>query len=406
MMRNGGSALAAAAALVLLVAAPAGAQAKREAMRIGVLTDVSGGFADVAGAGSKIAAELAVEDFGGRAAGVPVEIVLADHQNKADVGLAIARRWFDVDKVDAITDVPNSAIALAVSDLAKSANKVLMVTAAVSSRLTGDLCSPNTIHYSIDTWTMSNVPSAALVRDGGSTWYYVTADYAFGHDLERQSMEAAQKAGAQVLGSVRHPLNAPDFSSFLLQAQSSKAKVIALANSQADFINAVKQAHEFQIEKGGQKIVGLAVYVSDIAALGLDVAQGTLIADAWYWDLDEETRSFAKRFTAKNNGKAPTGLHANVYSSVTHYLKAADALKGADDGKAIVAKMKELPGDDKIFGKSSIRADGRRIAPIYMFQVKTPAESKYPYDYYKIVQKVPVDEAFRPLAAGNCPLVK
>jgi branched-chain amino acid transport system substrate-binding protein len=381
------------------------AQGKRDAIRIGVLTDVTGSFADVAGAGSQIAANLAVEDFGGKAAGVPVEILLADHQNKTDVGLSIARRWFDVDKVDAITDVPNSAIALAVSDLAKTANKTLMVTAAVSSRLTGDLCSPNTIHYSIDTWTMANVPSAAIVKDGGSTWFYVTADYAFGQDLERQSMEAVKKAGAQVLGSVKHPLGAPDFSSFLLQAQASKAKVIALANSQADFINSVKQAHEFQIDKAGQKIAGLAVYVSDIAALGLDVAKGTLVADAWYWDLDENTRNFAKRFMAKNNGKAPTSLHANVYSSVMQYLKAVDALKSADDGKAIVAKMKELPSDDKIFGPGSIRPDGRKIVPIYMFQVKTPEESKYPYDYYKVVRKVPADEAFRPLAAGGCPLV-
>jgi branched-chain amino acid transport system substrate-binding protein len=388
----------------MLAAHPAAAQAKRDAVRIGVLTDVSGGFADVAGTGSALAATMAVEDYGGKAAGVPVEIILADHQNKADVGTAIARRWFDVEKVDAITDVPNSAIALAVSELAKNANKTLLVTAAVSSRLTGDLCSPNTVHYSIDTWTMANVPSAALVKEGGSTWFYVTADYAFGQDMERQSVEAVKKAGGEVLGVVRHPLNAPDFSSFLLQAQSSKAKVIALANSQADFINSVKQAAEFQIEKSGQKIVGLAVYVSDIAALGLEIAQGALLTDAWYWDLDERTRSFAKRFADRHNGKAPTSLHANVYSSVTHYLKAVDALKSADDGKAIVAKMKELPSDDPLFGKGSIRVDGRKIAPVYVFQVKTPAESKYPYDYYKTVRKVPAEEAFRPVAAGNCPL--
>src|SRR5918994_711704 len=313
-----------ATALAGLAALPAAAQPapKREAIRIGILSDLSGSFADVAGPGSVVAAQLAAEDFGGRAAGLPVQILSGDHQNRADTGSALARRWFDTEGVDAVVDLPNSAIALAVGEVARSANRVALVTAAVASRLTGDACSPNLIHYSLDTWSMSNVPSRALVQSGGTSWFYVTADYAFGHDLEKQSMDAVARAGGKVLGSVRHPLGTTDFSSVLLQAQASRAAVVALANSQADLINTLKQAAEFGLARRGQRVLGLAVYIPDIVALGLEATQGAIITDNWYWDLNEGTRAFARRFAERHGGRAPTTLQANVYAAVTHYLKA------------------------------------------------------------------------------------
>ena len=342
------------------------------------MSDLSGSFADVAGPGSVIAAQLAAEDFGERAAGVPIQIVSGDHQNRADTGSAIARRWVDTEAVDAIIDLPNSAVALAVGEVVRNANRTAIVTAAVASRLTGDACSPNLVHYSLDTWSMSNVPSRALVQQGGATWFYITADYAFGHDLEKQSAEAVTRAGGRVLGSVRHPLGTTDFSSVLLQAQASRANIVALANSQADFINTMKQTAEFGLTRRGQRVVGLAVYVSDIVALGLEATQGAVVVSNWYWDLNDGTRGFARRFAERHGGRMPTALQANVYAAVTHYLKAVDALGNSTDGRAVVARMKETPTEDRIFGRGAIRADGRRISPVYVFQVKTPAEFDRP----------------------------
>jgi branched-chain amino acid transport system substrate-binding protein len=397
-----------ATALAGLAALPAAAQQvpKRDAIRIGILSDLSGSFADVAGPGSVVAAQLAAEDFGGRAAGLPVHILSGDHQNRPDTGSALARRWFDTEGVDAVVDLPNSAIALAVGEVARSANRVALVTAAVASRLTGDACSPNLIHYSLDTWSMSNVPSRALVQSGGTNWFYVTADYAFGHDLEKQSMDAVTRAGGKVLGSVRHPLGTTDFSSVLLQAQSSRASIVALSNSQADFINSMKQAAEFGLARRGQRVVGLAVYLSDIVSLGLEATQGATVVGNWYWDLNEGTRSFARRFGERMGGRMPTDLQANVYAAVTHFLRAADALGSSTDGRAIVAKMKALPTEDSIFGRGSIRADGRRVSPVYVFNVKSPAESRGRYDVYRLEREVPIEEAYRPVEQGACPLLR
>jgi branched-chain amino acid transport system substrate-binding protein len=397
-----------ATALAGLAAPPAAAQQapKRDAVRIGILSDLSGSFADVAGPGSIVAAQLAAEDFGGRTAGLPVQILSGDHQNRPDTGSALARRWFDTEGVDAVVDLPNSAIALAVGEVARSANRVALVTAAVSSRLTGDACSPNLIHYSLDTWSMSNVPSRALVQSGGTTWFYVTADYAFGHDLEKQSMDAVTRAGGRVLGSVRHPLGTTDFSSVLLQAQASRASIVALSNSQADFINSMKQAAEFGLARRGQRVVGLAVYVSDIVSLGLEATQGATVVGNWYWDLNEGTRSFARRFGERMGGRMPTDLQANVYAAVTHFLRAADALGSSTDGRAVVAKMKALPTEDSIFGRGMIRADGRRVSPVYVFNVKSPAASRGRYDVYGLEREVPIEEAYRPVEQGGCPLLR
>jgi branched-chain amino acid transport system substrate-binding protein len=397
-----------AAALAGLAILPAAAQQapKRDAIRIGILSDLSGSFADVAGPGSVVAAQLAAEDFGGRTAGLPVQILSGDHQNRPDTGSALARRWFDTEGVDAVVDLPNSAIALAVGEVARSANRVALVTAAVASRLTGDACSPNLIHYSLDTWSMSNVPSRALVQSGGANWFYITADYAFGHDLEKQSMDAVTRAGGKVLGSVRHPLGTTDFSSVLLQAQASRAGIVALSNSQADFINSMKQAAEFGLARRGQRVVGLAVYISDIVSLGLEATQGATVVGNWYWDLNDGTRSFARRFGERMGGRMPTDLQANVYAAVTHFLRAADAQGSSTDGRAIVARMKALPTEDSIFGRGSIRADGRRVSPVYVFNVKSPAASRGRYDVYTLEREVPTEEAYRPIEQGGCPLLR
>ncbi|SDE40367.1 ABC transporter substrate-binding protein [Belnapia rosea] len=401
-----GSLLAAGCLAAGLPVAAQSPAPQREAIRIGILSDLSGSFADVAGPGSVVAANLAVEDFSGRAAGLPVQILSGDHQNRADTGSGIARRWFDTEGVDAIVDLPNSAVALAVGEVARNANRVALVTAAVASRLTGDLCSPNLIHYSIDTWSMSNVPSRTLVQQGGATWFYVTADYAFGHDLERQSTDAVTRAGGRVVGSVRHPLGTTDFSSVLLQAQASRASVVALANSQADFINSMKQASEFGLMRRGQRVVGLAVYISDIVSLGLEATEGAVVVGSFYWDLTEGTRSFGRRFADRMGGRMPTDLQANVYAAVTHYLKAVEALGSSTDGRAVVARMKATPTEDSAFGKGEIRADGRRVSPVYVFQVKAPGESRSRYDVYRLVREVPLEEAYRPIAQGGCPLVQ
>jgi branched-chain amino acid transport system substrate-binding protein len=381
------------------------AQAADVAVKIGVLNDMSSLYADISGQGSVIAAQTAVEDFGAAQKGLKVEIVSADHQNKPDVGTNIARTWFDVDKVDVVVDVPTSSVALAINEVVREKNKVFLVSGAATSDLTGPKCSPNTLHWTYDTWALANGTGKALVKTGGDTWFFITADYAFGHALERDTAATVEANGGKVLGKVRHPLNTSDFSSFLLQAQASKAKVIGLANAGGDTINSIKQGAEFGIVKGGQNFAGLLVFISDVHALGLATAQGLVLTEAWYWDMNDSNRAFAKKFSAANKDKYPTMVQAGVYSAVTHYLKAVEALKKTDDGKAVVAKMKETPTDDKLFGKGTIRADGRKIHDMYLFEVKKPEESKYPWDYYKVRATIPAAEAFRPLKDGGCPLV-
>jgi branched-chain amino acid transport system substrate-binding protein len=352
-----------------------------------------------------IAAKLAIEDFGAAAKGMKVDVIGGDHQNKADVGASIARQWYDQDGVDVILDVPNSAVALAVHDITKEKNKIFLNSGAATSDLTGAKCTPNTIHWAYDTWMLANGTGKAMVKQGGDTWFFLTADYAFGYALERDTMEVVKKEGGKVLGNVRVPLNNQDFSSFLLQAQASKAKVIGLANAGGDTTNSIKGAAEFGITQAGQKLAGLLVDVNDVHGLGLQVAQGLTFTDAWYWDLNDDTRKFAARFAAQNGGKYPGKIHAGVYSSVIHYLKAVEAVKSKADGAAVVKKMKELPTDDTVYGKGEVRQDGRKIHPVYLVEVKKPSESKKPWDYYKILTTIPANEAFRPLKEGNCPLV-
>jgi branched-chain amino acid transport system substrate-binding protein len=374
-------------------------------VKIGVLTDMSSLYADDTGPGSVAAAKLAIADFNPEAHGMKVDLVVADHQNKPDIGSSIARQWYDVDHVDAIVDVPNSAVALAVSDVTRQKNKVLLVSGAAISDLTGPKCSPNTIHWTYDTWMLAHATAGALVRNGGDTWFFLTSDYAFGHALERDATAVVLANGGKVLGSVAHPLNNQDFSSFLLQAQASKAKIIGLANAGGDTINSIKQGAEFGITAGGQHFAALLFYIGDVEALGLKTAQGLVLTETFYWDLNEGTRAWTKRWQAQRPGKFPNMNQAGVYSAVLHYLKAVAALKSADDGKAVVAKMKEMPTDDAVFGKGIIRADGRKIHPAYLFQVKTPEESKYPGDDYILKATIPADQAFRPMNEDNCPLV-
>jgi len=398
-------ALIALAVASALAAGAAQAQISDGVVKVGVLSDMSSLYSDIGGKGSVLAAQMAAEDFGAAAKGIKVEIVGADHQNKADIGSAIARQWYDVDKVDAIFDVPNSAVALAVSQITKEKGKAFINSGAASSDLTGKACSPNTVHWTYDTWMLANGTGSAIVKQGGDSWFFITADYAFGHALERDTEAVVLKNGGKVLGKVRVPINTADFSSYLLQAQSSKAKIIGLANAGGDTTNSIKQAAEFGIVKGGQNLAGLLVFLSDVHSLGLPTAQGLIFTETFYWDLNDQTRAWAKRFAVKNDGKYPTMVHAGVYAGMLHYLKAIDALK-SDDGTKVIAKMKELPTDDPLFGKGTIRADGRKIHPAYLVEVKKPDESKGPYDYYKIRTTIPADQAFRPLKDGECPLVK
>ena len=381
------------------------AQAEDLAVKIGVMSDMSGLYADLGGPGSVVAAKLAVEDFNPAAHGLKVDIVTGDMQNKPDVGANLARQWYDVDHVDMIVDVPNSGVALAVNEVAREKNKVFIVSGAASSDLTGPKCSPDTIHWTYDTWMLANGTGKALVKTGGDTWFFLTADYAFGHALERDTTAVVLANGGKVLGAVAHPLNTSDFSSYLLQAQASKAKIIGLANAGGDTINSIKQGAEFGIAAGGQQFAGLLVFISDVNSLGLKTAQGLVLTATWYWDMTDANRAFTKRWQAQMPGKFPTMVQAGVYSAVTHYLKAVAALKSAADGKAVVAQMKAMPTDDPLFGKGSVRADGRTIHPAYLFQVKTPEELKYPGDDYKLRATIPADEAFRPLKDGNCPMV-
>jgi branched-chain amino acid transport system substrate-binding protein len=389
----------------LLAASAAQAQISDGIVKIGVLSDMSSLYADLDGNGSVVAAQMAVEDFGAAAKGIKVEIISADHQNKPDVGSAVARQWFDTDKVDIITGTTNSGVALAVNQITKDKGKAFIVSGAASSDLTGKACSPNTIHWTYDTWMLANGTGSAIVKTGGDSWFFITADYAFGHALERDTEAVILKSGGKVLGKVRAPLNTQDFSSFLLQAQASKAKIIGLANAGGDTRNSIKQAAEFGIVKGGQNLAGLLVFIQDVHALGLNTAQGLIFTETFYWDMNDQTRAFTKRFIARNKGIYPSMIHAGVYSGVLHYLKAVEALK-SDDGTKVIAKMKEMPTDDPLFGKGTVRVDGRKIHPAYLFEVKKPAESKGPWDYYKTRSTIPADQAFRPLKDGECPLVK
>ncbi len=393
------------AAVLVLAAGAAHGQISDNVIKIGVLNDQSSLYADLSGQGSVVAARMAMEDFGAAAKGLKVEIVFADHQNKADVGSNIARQWYDVDKVDVIVDVPNSAVALAVNQITREKGRAFLNSGAASSDLTGKACSPNTVHWTYDTWALANGTGKAIVKTGGTTWFFLTADYAFGHALERDTEAVVLANGGKVLGKVRHPLNNADFSSFLLQAQASKAKIIGLANAGGDTTNAIKQAAEFGIAKGGQNLAGLLVFLTDVHGLGLQTAQGLIFTEAFYWDMSDRTRAWAKKFAERNRGIHPTMIHAGVYAAVLHYLKAVEALKG-DDGSKVVAKMKELRTDDPLFGKGVIRADGRKIHDMYLFEVKKPSESKGPWDYYKLRATIPAAEAFRPIDKGDCALVK
>jgi branched-chain amino acid transport system substrate-binding protein len=397
---------AASLALVLATLITTAAQAQNPiTVKIGVMSDMSGLYSDLGGPGSVTAAKMAVDDFNPAAHGMKVEIVSADMLNKPDVGANIARQWFDVDHVDVIVDVPNSGVALAVTEVAREKNKPFLVSGAASSDLTGAKCSPDTIHWTYDTWMLANGTGKALVKTGGDTWFFITADYAFGHALERDTTAVVEANGGKVLGHVNVPLNNADFSSFLLQAQQSKAKIIGLANAGGDTINSIKQGAEFGITAGGQHFAGLLVFVSDVNALGLKVAQGLTLTETWYWDMNDANRAWTKRWQAERPGKFPTMIHAGVYSAITHYLKAIAELKSATDGKAVIAKMEAMPTDDPLFGKGTIRADGRKIHPAYLFEVKKPEESKYPGDYYTLRSTIPADEAFRPMKDDNCPLV-
>jgi branched-chain amino acid transport system substrate-binding protein len=389
----------------LAAALACGSAQAQTTVKIGVMSDMSSLYSDIGGAGSTAAAKLAIADFTKAHPDVKVELLSADHQNKADVGSGIVNKWFDTEGVDLVIDVPNSGVALATSQIASTRNKVFVVSGAAASDLTGSKCNANTVHWTYDTWMLANGTGKALVKTGGDTWFFLTADYAFGHALERDTAAAVEANGGKVLGKVRHPLNTNDFSSFLLQAQTSKAKVIGLANAGGDTINSIKAGAEFGIVKGGQKFAGLLVFASDVNALGLATAQGLTLTETWYWDANDVNRAWTKRWQVERPGKFPTMVQAGVYAGLTHYLKAVAALKSSADGKAVVAKMKELPTDDPLFGKGTIRADGRKIHDAYLFEVKKPEESKYPGDFYHLRATIPAAEAFRPLKEGGCPLV-
>jgi len=391
----------------LLCTASGGRTQEDDVVKIGVLTDMSSLYSDIGGAGSVAAAKLAVEDFNPAAHGMKVEVIAGDHQNKPDIGANLARQWYDADHVDVIVDVPTSSVALAISEITREKNKVFLGSGPASSDLTGPKCSPNTIQWTYDTWMLANGTGKAVVKTGGDTWFFLTADYAFGQALERDTSKVVIANGGKVLGSVRHPLQTSDFSSFLLQAQSSKAKIIGLANAGGDTVNAIKQGAEFGITAGGQHFAGLLVFINDVEALSLKTAQGLVLTETWYWDMTDANRAFTKRWqvAASRPGKFPSMVPAGVYSAVTHYLKAVAALKSDNDGRAVVAKMKELPTDDPLFGKGSIRIDGRKLHDAYLFEVKKPEESKYPGDDYKLRATIPAAEAFRPLKEGGCPLV-
>jgi branched-chain amino acid transport system substrate-binding protein len=396
--------------LLLFATQAASAQAKPgnvrisgDVVKIGVLSDMSGVYSDIGGKGSVVAAQMAVDAFGGKVLGKPVEVVSADHQNKPDIGANKAREWFDTQGVDLIVDVPNSGVAIAVSKVANEKHKLFIVSGAGSSRLTNEDCNHYTIHYVYDTYATGGVTGRAVVQHGGKSWFFITADYAFGHSLQDDTTRAVKAAGGQVLGSVLHPLSTGDFSSYLLQAQQSKANVIGLANAGGDTINSIKTAAEFGINKT-QTLAGLLVYITDVNSLGLQAAQGMYVAEAFYWDMNDETRKFGKAFQAKT-GKMPNMSQAGVYSSVLQYLKAIQST-GTDDADAIIKKLQETTLNDAFVKNGKIRPDNRMVHEFYLFQVKSPGESKYPWDYYKLISTISADQAFQPLSESRCPLMK
>lgn len=385
----------------------AGAAFAQTPVRIGVLSDMSGPYSDFGGQGSLEAAKLAVEDFNATSKKLSIELVSADAQNKPDISTAIARRWFDTENVDMVVDIPTSGIALGLAGLVKEKNKVMIATTAGTSALTDKACTPNTLHWTWDTWSNSHGTAEAVVKSGGKSWFFLTADYTFGTTMEKEAGDVVTANGGTVLGSVRHPLDSKDFSSFLLQAQNSKAQIIGLANGGTDTTNAIKTAGEFGIVAGGQKLVGLVIFINDIHALGLQKANGLQLTTAYYWDLNDKTRAFAERFAKRNNGKVPSMSQAGTYSSTLAYLRAVEKVGNAKDGAAVVAAMRAAGTyDDPLFGKTTVRADGRVIHDMYLVEVKKPDESKKPWDYYKIVATIPAERAFRPVAEGACPLAK
>jgi len=397
--------LSLAVAATCAVTGVAQAQISDGMVKIGVLNDMSGLYSDITGVGSLTAAKMAVEDYvKATNSKLKIEVVGGDHQNKPDIGTNVARTWYDNDKVDMIADVPTSSVGLAVAKISADKGKLHVNSGAATADLTGKACNANTIHWVYDTWMLANGTGKAVVKNGGDTWFFLTADYSFGTALERDTEEVVVKNGGKVVGKVRTPFPTQDFSSFLLQAQASKAKIIGLANAGGDTTNSIKQAFEFGITKSGQNLAGLLVFLPDVHALNLERAQGLMLTETFYWDLNDQTRAWTKRFAAANNGKYPSMVQAGVYSSVIHYLKAVEAAK-TDDGTKVAAKMKELPTDDILFGKGTVRADGRKTHPAYLFEVKKPSESKGPYDYYKLLATIPAEEAFRPLATSECALV-
>jgi len=397
-----------AAVLVALAGLATPALAQDKTVKIGVLNDMSSLYADIGGANSVAAIRMAVQDSGLLAKGWKIDVLSGDHQNKPDIGTNIARQWIDNEKVDAIADTPNSGVALAVSNLVREKNAVLLNSGAATADLTGKACTPNTVSFTYDTYMLANGTGKALTKAGGDTWFFLTSDYAFGHALERDTAAVVTANGGKVLGGVKHPINSSDFSSFLLQAQASKAKVIGLANAGGDTTNAIKQAAEFGVVSGGQKLAALLLFITDVHSLGLKTAQGLSFTESFYWDMNDKTREWSKRFAKESpKGMMPSMTVAGNYAMVLHYLKAMETLGGnPHDGAKVVAKMKEVPTDDALFGKGPLRADGRRLIPAYLFEVKKPEESKYPWDYYKLVATISPDDAAKPLESSDCPLLK
>ncbi|MCP1832341.1 MULTISPECIES: ABC transporter substrate-binding protein [Bradyrhizobium] len=394
--------LSAAGLIAAVLAGPVLAQ--QAPLKIGVLTDFQSVYSDIGGAGNVEATKMAIEEFGGSMFGKPIELVTADALNKADVAATITRKWYEAENVDMIIDLPTSATALAGMEMSKQFEKIMIVTDAASSDITGKSCSPYTLHWTYDTYANAHTVGSAIVKNGGDTWFFITADYLFGHSIERDTGDVVRAAGGKVLGSARHPLNTPDFSSFLLQAQASKAKIIGMANGGADTINTIKQASEFGIVAGGQNLAGIVMFISDIHSLGLKLAQGLIITEAYYWDLNDRTRAFGKRFFERMK-RMPTMNQAATYSATLHYLNAVKAA-GTKETKPVLAKMRATPVRDAFTDNGLVREDGRMVHSMFLFEVKKPEESKAPWDYYKVLAEVPGDQAFRPLKDGGCPLIK
>ncbi|HXE24615.1 MAG TPA: ABC transporter substrate-binding protein [Roseiarcus sp.] len=394
-----------AAAALAGLGMDASAQIPGDTIKIGVLSDFSGPFADQVGKGSLVGAQLAAEDFAKESGGLKVEIVFADHQNKPDIGVAIARRWVDEEGVDAIVDLANSGVGLAVNTLMREKNRAMLASATATSDLTGKFCQPTTVQWALDTWALGSALGRTITQMGGSTWFFISFEYALGKALQRDATEAVQKAGGSAIGSVAHPLGATDFGSYLLQAQASGAKVIALADTGADAINAIRQATEFHVVGPDRRLAALFLQITDIDALGLAAAQGLILSEAFYWDLNDSTRAFGARFAARVGGRMPTEDQAAAYSATLAYLRAVKAA-GTIEGDRVVAEMKKSPIDDPLFGRVVVRADGRATHPMYVFRVKAPRQSKSRYDVYDLIETIPPEAAFRPLGQGGCPLVK